>query len=591
MKKQFFNNSGKNKYSQINIVSGYNVKKYLLIKIKLLFILIITGIVSSCSFFGGDTPSLKLIPYKSGDKWGYIDKEGKILINPQFNYANLFINGIALVKSADDKYGYIGEDGKYKINAVYKYATFFSEGLACVVPENGKPQFIDEKGKIKFTVSTGEYCGVFSEGLAAVKVGDKWGFLDKNGKMKINPQFSSVYPFSNGLAAVYNYNKDNGVHSSSLIEQLKSDSVIKGGFINSKGEIVINYQFSRSFGFFDGLALVYDGKQYGYIDKSGKYIINPQFILASNFKNDFAIIYQGKMYGYIDKEGKIIINPQFKQAGYFSDDVAVVVSSDGKYGYIDKEGKYTINPQFEDATDFFDGIAFVESANKWGIIDKNGKYLVNPQFDKINANMEDYKYEIVETDYFDMVGIIQKFLSGTDSKNFMGFNTNNNTLKYIVDAGGGKDKFSINSTSAYYYPVEDFSKEVKITRIVYYFQSEGLKPVYRTVQRYDYWKGNYNVTEIDHYELDDNARLISAQYEIKFDAKTIDKQQIFMNTLADEIAKKLGVNLSNDGDNIYINNNEIEVSISKNTGIIYFSFIKYLMQIPNDDDDIPQTPR
>ena len=49
----------------------------------------------------------------------------------------------------------------------------------------------------------------FREGLAAVRIGDsktgKWGFIDKQGKMVINPQFDHVTfegTFSEGLAGV-----------------------------------------------------------------------------------------------------------------------------------------------------------------------------------------------------------------------------------------------------------------------------------------------------------------------------------------------------------------------------------------------------
>ena len=46
----------------------------------------------------------------------------------------------------------------------------------------------------------------FSEGLAAVKIHDnddeKWGYIDKTGKIVIQPQFSQAGTFSEGLATV-----------------------------------------------------------------------------------------------------------------------------------------------------------------------------------------------------------------------------------------------------------------------------------------------------------------------------------------------------------------------------------------------------
>ena len=51
-----------------------------------------------------------------------------------------------------------------------------------------------------------DYADDFSEGLAAVRVGDrntgKWGYIDKKGKFVINPRFDWAFPFSEGLAVV-----------------------------------------------------------------------------------------------------------------------------------------------------------------------------------------------------------------------------------------------------------------------------------------------------------------------------------------------------------------------------------------------------
>ena len=557
-----------------------NVKLFLIIiSIAVLFV----GVYFLFLRGGSSTPSIELIPYKSGEKWGYIDKEGKILINPQFEEATVFIDGIALVRSADNKYGYIGEDGKYIVNPTYKYALPFSEGLACVVPENGKPQFIDKKNNVKFTVNTGEACGSFNDVLAPVKVEDKYGYINKEGKMIINPQFDKALPFNEGLAAVATINKDKGE--------------VLYGFINKKGEIIINPQFKYAGSFSEGLALVYDGKKCGYIDKNGKYIINPQFDNAGFFKNGMATIIQGSMYGYINKEGKIIINPQFKMALNFSEenDIALVWSSDGKAGFIDKDGKYLINPQFEEGTDFYGDIAFVQSADKWGIINKEGKYLVNPQFDEINVDFESYKYKTVESDYFDIAGIIQKFLTGTDQKNFRGLNSNS-TFIQIVTAAGGKDKFDVNERNNYavYRTKEQLSKEVTISKVRYYFDNliAEQKPIYRTVRKYDYWQGYYNAQELDHYEyiFNDNAKLTSASYSFDFSGKAQEKSYDLYIALIGEMATKLGVksNLLQDilkSSNaeeleqhipITMNNDEIEITIDK-SGDIDVSFVSNSM--------------
>lgn len=247
--------------------------------IKILALSLIVVFLASCG--GGGTSNnvfdTDLIPVKSGDEWQFIDKEGKIIINPQFSYATGFVDGVAKIKTTGDeiKVGYIDKEGKYKINASYIAGTIFSEGLACVVEENSEPKYINTDGEIIFTLKQAETAYIFSEGLALFSEYDekeettKYGFVDKEGQVAINPQFLACRSFSEGFAAFKN--KD---------------------------------------------------EKWGYIDKEGKIVINPQFDFCGPFNDDFAFIVSGDKVGTIDKEGKYAINPQFDAiyAGILSKD-------------------------------------------------------------------------------------------------------------------------------------------------------------------------------------------------------------------------------------------------------------------------------
>ena len=86
-------------------------------------------------------------------------------------------------------------------------------------------------------------CFLEADGYAAVKVDGKWGFVDKTGKMVIEPQFADAHSFANGYAAI----KKNG----------------KWGFIDENGEIVIRAQFEDARDFNDkGNVFVKDGTQW-----------------------------------------------------------------------------------------------------------------------------------------------------------------------------------------------------------------------------------------------------------------------------------------------------------------------------------------
>jgi hypothetical protein len=115
-------------------------------------------------------------------KWGAIDKTGKMVIQPQFAATDFFSEGLAAIEIGE-KWGFIDRTGRVVIPAQFEHAGDIPEGIPWV----------------------------FSEGLARFKVRQnnhgpvskfKWGYIDKNGKVVIQPTFAYCRDFHEGLAAV-----------------------------------------------------------------------------------------------------------------------------------------------------------------------------------------------------------------------------------------------------------------------------------------------------------------------------------------------------------------------------------------------------
>ena len=70
------------------------------------------------------------------------------------------------------------------------------------IQENGKYGYIDRTGKVVIEPQF-EEVKEFSEGMAAVRIKDKWGYIDSTGKIAVEPKFKVVREFSEGLATVY----------------------------------------------------------------------------------------------------------------------------------------------------------------------------------------------------------------------------------------------------------------------------------------------------------------------------------------------------------------------------------------------------
>ena len=129
-------------------------------------------------------------PFPRKGKYGYRDKDGEFVIQPQFDYAGEFSEGLAVVglgKFPATKWGYINLQGQVVIPAQFDGAHDFSEGMA------------------------------------AVGIGGKLGYIDRTGRLAVPPQFDEAQKFTGGRARV---------------------RIIKTGYgyINKAGEFVVPLQ-------------------------------------------------------------------------------------------------------------------------------------------------------------------------------------------------------------------------------------------------------------------------------------------------------------------------------------------------------------
>jgi hypothetical protein len=326
--------------------------------------------------------------YVEGGKWGYIDRKGQFAIDPRFDGAGDFREGFGPI-SVDGRSGYVNKKGEIVIEHNFRHAGAFHEGLAFVVIDE-RLGFIDTTGdyaiepQFEFSIVPQFHCGIlfpnhsdFSEGLARVKVGDKFGFIDKSGRFVIDAIFDCASKFSEGLAWV-------------TVDD-------KTGYIDKEGEYVIAPQPGHIYSgpFREGLALVCVGSQSGYIDEQGdSVIVSDRSRLKEILGEGRRTFFIPAKWGYMNKKGEIVIEPQFGHARYFHEGLAVCqgIPEDrpGKFcglGYIDKNGVFVIEPVYREAEPFHDGLARVEKVDSLGetteyyaYIDKRGKIIWKSTF-------------------------------------------------------------------------------------------------------------------------------------------------------------------------------------------------------------------
>ena len=73
---------------------------------------------------------------KIGEKWGYIDTDGNQVIEPQFQEARSFSNGLAAVKKSG-YWGYIDSEGNMVIENIFDGAKEFNSSKNAFVKQDG----------------------------------------------------------------------------------------------------------------------------------------------------------------------------------------------------------------------------------------------------------------------------------------------------------------------------------------------------------------------------------------------------------------------------------------------------------------------
>ena len=185
-----------------------------------------TKVLVPASSYNMQDDNRLLIPFTSGDKIGFVDKEGAIVVKPQFTmyYDDCYDENDYIRVAVDDLYGFPrcgGRVATYKrpmyglIN--YKGETIFEPSFYRLIPAIGNKNLYTVQDKNykyavlnidgKEVVPFGKYSWIdgFDKGLARVIIGNvtngqnengnKCGLIDENGKEVLPLEYDDIWAF------------------------------------------------------------------------------------------------------------------------------------------------------------------------------------------------------------------------------------------------------------------------------------------------------------------------------------------------------------------------------------------------------------
>lgn len=259
----------------------------------------------------------------------------------------------------EEKYGVINKDGTIVVNPDFDEVQIPNQDKAIfVVKKDGLSNVINDKNEKLFTKfsevtavsgmsSIGEK--IYNNTVLKYKENNKYGLLDFSGEKITEPIYEEMKSLDDKYGEIL----------------IKKDG--KYGVINVKGVSLVSPKYDYIKG--DGY---YKNNSY----KDGGYIIGN--------KSD-----KGMIYGYMDKNEKEIIKMEqetiYRVTEIDSEDVYIVASLNGRYAiYKNKENltdyKY-ISVIYNNGT----GTFTVQKNKLYGLLDLNGNIIVNEQYDELMA--------------------------------------------------------------------------------------------------------------------------------------------------------------------------------------------------------------
>ncbi|MET1410793.1 WG repeat-containing protein [Roseibium sp. HPY-6] len=203
--------------------------------------------------------------------------------------------------------------------------------------------------------------GQFSEGLAAVKIDEKYGYIDRTGKMVISPRYDLAGSFEKGLAEVFT-------------GQL-------AGLIDQSGKYVVEPQFGRLFRFTGNTFLVTDSPRWR--DTDAAYKLSQQISVYQERENRFGL--------YHIENGRISDKRYFiKKFDDFSRGLIWASENelkDAKFGLLRSDGTWQITPRYRSVSQPFNGLATVSGYPRkdgdptlFGAVDETGELVIPLKF-------------------------------------------------------------------------------------------------------------------------------------------------------------------------------------------------------------------
>lgn len=382
-----------------------NVKKLirllLLIILVVIVALIITRLLKNKKITPQEITEYNYFITSINGKSGVIDKTGKTIIEPQYEYIQIpnpeqavFVcyesNNTSKVLNGNNKEILT----KYKnIQAISNNNTSINNTYQTQVLRycvDGKYGLISISGKeivpaIYESIETLEY----KDGILKVKKDGKYGLIDINGNEIVKTEFNSI-------ATDGYYNIDSKYDKAGYIINIRTDEGYRYGYINYKGRQILDTMYTNIKRITelkdDNLIylITYNNGKAGVLKNGQTLIENEYENIEFDSVNNIFVLQKNAKQGVYDLEGNMILPIQYEN-----------ITFAGKYLNANKDGKLLVfdvtgTLQNEDSYKSLDTVAdgkysiTINRNNQYGVIDSNKTNILENKYSYIEYTFDNY---------------------------------------------------------------------------------------------------------------------------------------------------------------------------------------------------------
>jgi len=306
----------------------------------------------------------------SSNKWGVIDDEGNVVINPTYEEMIIIPNKenpiFICVYDVND------EKDTYKIKVINEKNEEILKGYEKCEPIDN----YDSKGNIWY-----------EDNVLRVKKGGKVGLIDFTGKELLPCEYTEITALK-GATSNFLVTKDGNI-----------------GLVNEKGQIIIPVKYQQILtlkeGYKNEYIIIDEQGLLGLISTSGTILFDHKYESIKHINSSEAyVVSEEGVVKLVEVNGNVIIEGEYDDILHYKGDNIIVVK-DGNYGIINKQGEQKVPGEYEDLKYAFSIYFIAKKGGSYGIINTENEQVV--EFKYMNMN------------YIESGGFIQADVSETES--------------------------------------------------------------------------------------------------------------------------------------------------------------------------------